>query len=257
MAFQKSFNDILTALLASYTNQDPGADISQGSPVYIKCAALAAAIWGLYNEGQYVDRQRFADTCDRETLEHYIAIAAMAVIPGEAEADLRARVLFDIQQPPAGGNKYDYVRWAKESSLLVANAWCVPQGQGPGTVDIIITAVASTGSEIPSAELLALVRAAIVALCPEGVQFLRVLAPEVLSEDVTIARVGAGYPVADANSDISAYMNSMAPGEALYIDQLKLLALGGDSGSAPVTAPAADVIPTAYQMVRPGVINVT
>jgi uncharacterized phage protein gp47/JayE len=257
MAFKKSFNNILTDLLTSYQNQMPDIDISKGSPVYIKSAALASALWGLYNEGEYVDLQRFADSCDRETLEHYIAIRGMSFIPAETDAALRARVLDDIRHPPAGGNKYDYIRWAKEASPLVKNAWCVPSGQGAGTIDVIVLAdAAATGSEIPTSDLLAAVRAYIVDICPADVRFLRVLAAELIVQAVTIARIGSDYVAASAIADITAYLAGMEPGISLYRDQLKLLALGGGPGSAPVTTPAADVIPTAYQMLRPGVIDV-
>ena len=258
MAFTDSYDVILNRILTDYQNQDPTADVSQGSLIFIKSAALASVVWGLDQDGAYVDAQRFADTCDEETLDHYIAVRRLPVVSGELLAAKRARVLDDIQHPPAGGNKYDYVRWAKEASAQVKNAWCVPCGQGPGTVDMIILADSvATGSEIPTSDLCALVRAYIVDICPNDVKFLRVLPPQVLTQDVTVARVAAAYPAAAATADVTAYLSGMEPGGELYVDQLKLLALGGASGGAPVTVPAADVIPTAYQMIRPGAINVT
>ncbi len=258
MAFTDTYDDILNRILTDYQNQDPTADVSQGSLIFIKSAALASVIWGIDQDGAYVDAQRFADTADSDTLDHYIAVRGLPVVANETLAAKTARVIFDIQQPPAGGNAYDYVRWALAASPLVVNAWCVPLGQGPGTIDLIILAdVVATGSEIPTSDLCALVRASIVNICPGDVKYLRVLAPLVVTQAVIINRVNAIYPAASAISDVTSSMAAMVPGATLYVDQLKMLALGGGAGSAPVTTPAADVPTTAYQMIRPGVINVT
>lgn len=257
MAFKDSFDEILHRILTAYRNQDPTVDTSKGSLVFMKAVALASSIWALNVDGAYVDAQRFADTCDEETLDHYIAVRGMQVVAGEKLAAKRARVKEDIRHPPAGGNKYDHVRWAKEASPLVQKAWCVSLGQGPGTVDVVILADAeATGSEIATDELCAIVRAYIVGIAPEY-KYLRVLPAEVVIQDVTISRVGSTYPAASAIVDIIADMNSSEAGATLYLDQLKFLALGGGPGTAPVTTPPADVPTTGYQIIRPGVINVT
>lgn len=256
MALNDSFETILNRILTDYRNQDNTIDTAKGSLPFINAAALASAIWGLNKDGLYVDAQRFADTCDEETLDHYITLR-LPVILSETLADKRARVLSDIRTPPAGGNQYDYRRWAKEASADVAEAWCVPLGQGPGTVDVVILAAVSTGSEIPLDALLATVRAYIVDICPSDVKYLRVLAPQVITENVTIVRQGSDYPASSAITDITNYLASFIPGQPLYRDQLKGNALGGGDGAAPVTLPAGDVTPTPYQMIRPGIINVT
>ena len=257
MAFTDSFETILNRLLTAYQNQDPAADISKGSLLFIRATALASIVWGLNKSGAYVDSQRSAISADEETLDHYIALR-LVPLPSETLASKRARVIDDIRHPPAGGNKYDYPKWAKAASPLVTAAWCVPMGQGPGTVDIIILAdVTETGSEIPTNELLAIVRDYIVDICPDQVQFLRVLAPEVLTENITIDRQLAEYPAASATIDVTNYLAGFIPGQPLYQDQLKNISLGGGDGKAPITTPADDVIPTAWQMIRPGVINVT
>lgn len=256
MAFEKSFDDILNGLLGDHVNQDPAADISKGSLIYMKCAAKASALWGLYKEVGYVERQLFPDDSDREHLEHHATVRGLPLIAGETDVELLARLLDHIRRPPAGGNKYDYARWAKEIAG-VSEAWPVFGGQGPGTVDLVIMSdVELTGSEIPSVELLAEVRAHLVDICPGDVKYLRVLAPEVLLQNVTITRVGAVYPAAFAESDIAAYLEAFLPGQALYVGQLTSLALGGDDGDATPVVPAASVIPTGYQMLRPGVISV-
>jgi uncharacterized phage protein gp47/JayE len=62
-----------------------------------------------------------------------VAIAGGA--DAESDDDLRARVLFRIQQPPMGGDADDYVRWALEVPG-VTRAWCSPLEMGIGTVTV-------------------------------------------------------------------------------------------------------------------------
>lgn len=53
----------------------------------------------------------------------------------ESDADLRARVLKRIQQPPMGGDKTDYEQWAL-AVVGVTRAWCAPNEMGIGTVTV-------------------------------------------------------------------------------------------------------------------------
>lgn len=57
------------------------------------------------------------------------AILSTAGMTGGADIEsissLRARLLFRVQYPPSGGNKWDYIRWARECAG-VTRAWCIP-----------------------------------------------------------------------------------------------------------------------------------
>lgn len=53
----------------------------------------------------------------------------------EDDESLRARLLDRIRQPPAGGAKHDYIRWALEVPG-VTRAWCLPLWMGEGTVGV-------------------------------------------------------------------------------------------------------------------------
>lgn len=53
----------------------------------------------------------------------------------ELDADLRARVLKRIQEPPMGGDKTDYEQWAL-AIVGVTRAWCAPNEMGIGTVTV-------------------------------------------------------------------------------------------------------------------------
>jgi uncharacterized phage protein gp47/JayE len=53
----------------------------------------------------------------------------------ETDDELRARVLFRIQEPPMGGDANDYVAWAL-AVPGVTRAWCYPNEMGIGTVTV-------------------------------------------------------------------------------------------------------------------------
>jgi uncharacterized phage protein gp47/JayE len=55
----------------------------------------------------------------------------------ESDDDLRARLLFRIQNPPRGGADHDYVQWAT-SRGGVTRAWTLPVIYGAGTVGVAI-----------------------------------------------------------------------------------------------------------------------
>ncbi|CAB5645813.1 baseplate J/gp47 family protein [Providencia hangzhouensis] len=66
--------------------------------------------------------------------------AVSQVINGGAELEtidsLRSRLLFRVQYPPSGGNRFDYERWALEVPG-VTRAWCIPRFRGRGTVGLM------------------------------------------------------------------------------------------------------------------------
>lgn len=327
MDFQKDFDELFNNLLIDYKNQLPEADISQGSLIYIKSACLASALWGLYKYQDYIAKQIFPDTADSENLDHHGWVRGLTRKPEESDADYLARLLDYIRRPPAGGNQYDYVKWALEITNVTA-AYCYPIAQGLGTVDVVITAdETATGSEVPSSHALAGTNTGVAAgalvdstatfvasgvrvgdiaenttlgteatviavdsdtqltvsddiftaigqnyslqsliyqvkeyiddVRPVAASIVRVLSPEVLTQDVTMTVEGNTLNTAQIASEITAYMTTLEPGQKLYISQLIAIAISFGADNVTVTAPAGDVTPSVYQMVRPGAINVT
>ena len=150
MSFEKDFDALFAAILRDWQNQFPEADLSRGSLIYMKSACLASALWGLYKYQDWIARQVFPDTADTDQLEHHAWVRGLSRTVGETDEELLARLLDYIRRPPAGGNQYDYIKWALTIDG-VERAWCFPLAQGLGTVDVVITADATaTGSEIPS-----------------------------------------------------------------------------------------------------------
>jgi len=250
-----AYDELLNAILTDYINQFPSADTSKGSLIYIKSAAIASAFWGIYQHQRWIADQIFPDTADTEALEHHCYIRGITRKSDETDAALLARLLDYIRRPPAGGNKYDYVKWALAVDNVAA-AWCIPLAQGPGSVDVLILANASaTGSEIPAQALLDTVRAYIADICPTSVNTLRILAPTVVTQNVTMTCPGVSSTT-ELQTAITSYMAALEPGQTLYLSQLIALAMSMGATDATITTPAANVTATAWQMVRPGVISV-
>ncbi len=254
--FEKSFDDILAGILTDFSNIFPGVDVSQGSLAYMKAAGYASALWGLYRYTEWVGRQAFPDTADTEALEHHAWVRGLTRTAGENDTELLARLLEYIRRPPAGGNKYDYEKWALEIDNVAA-ATCIPLAQGLGTVDVVVFADAeTTGSEIPDADLLAEVAAYIETVRPVTASVVRVLAPVIVLQAVTMTGVGSTL-AAEVVADIEAYLAGFIPGQALYLPKLTAIAINAGADNPVVTVPAATVTPAAGSVLRPGAINVS
>lgn len=396
--FQKDFDALFAAILTDWQNQFPEADVSKGSLIYMKSACLASALWGLYRYQDWIARQIFPDTADTAYLEHHGWVYDITRNAGETDAAYLARILDRIRRPPAGGNQYDYIKWAKEVDG-VAQAWCLPIAQGLGTVDVIILADEdTTGNEIPSSSarigqttsagtdklndtaatftvdhavaagdivenplrgtrttvvsvdsdtqitlnadiflyagepyiihcqtgtnttatedklidsagiftdttytvspgdivenvtdgtettvvtvdsatqltladdiftatgktyvirgLIAEVKKYIDPLRPVTASMVSIVAPTELSQAVTMAVTGSNLDKDAIADNIEAYLETMEPGQKLYVAKLVQIAMDAGADNATVSVPAADVTTTAYQMIRPGTITV-
>ena len=252
-----TFEQLLDGVLTDYRNQFSGQyDTSKGSLTFIKSACLASAVWGIYKHQEQIAAQIFPDTADEQNLEHHTWVRGLSRKVGESAGDYLDRLLSLLRQPPAGGNQHDFVRWAMEVAN-VKKAWALPLAQGPGSIDVVILADAAlTGSEIPTQTLLDAVKTYIDGLRPVRSNLFRVLAPEVLTQAVTMTGVGSAL-AASVQADISAYMAALSPGQVLYQAHLQALAINAGVENPVLALPGGTVTPTAYQMIRPGVINVS
>lgn len=145
MSFLKDFDTLLNELLTDWQNQFPAADTSHGSLIYIKSACLASALWGIYRYQEWISKQIFPDTADTANLDRHGWVYNLNRKPNESNSDYLERLLTLIRQPPAGGNKQDYINWVLALPYIKA-AYCFPLGQGLGTVDVLILCTEMTGT---------------------------------------------------------------------------------------------------------------
>lgn len=117
----------------------------------------------------------------------------------ETDAELLARLLDVIRRPPAGGNKYDYKRWALEVAGVSA-AYVYPLRRGLGTVDIVIT---SAGG-LPSQDVIDRAQAHIDDVRPVTAKNALVIAPTIVNFDVSVQVSLDGLTLADATTQIIA-----------------------------------------------------
>lgn len=140
----------------------------------------------------------------------------------ETDASLLERLLDIIRRPPAGGNRYDYRRWALECNG-VTGAYVYPLRRGLGTVDIAIT---SAGS-LPSESVRKATQAHIDDVRPVTAKDSLVLAPTQKTVDFDIIVTPDGILPDTAKQDVIATVkNAVAriePGQPLIKSQIEML----------------------------------
>ncbi|MBI5205097.1 MAG: baseplate J/gp47 family protein [Nitrospirae bacterium] len=361
---------------------------------------MASALWGIYKGIEWTGDQIFPDTADSGNLDHHGWVRGIERTYEETDEAYLARLLDWIRRPPAGGNKYDYIKWEMEIDNIAA-AYCFPLAQGLGTVDVVIVAnEANTGSEIPSSSarigkvttvsanklidgaadfaeashpvsvgdivrnpvsgiettvvsvdsasqltltddifkavsesyilhnhtgentafsagklvdanakfndatwtikkgdkvenitdgtettvvsvdsatqlaladdifeatakkykvisLIAEVKSSTENLRPVTASVVRILPPTILTQNIDIEVTGQNANKSQAAADIEAYLKTLIPGQTLYKTQLVNIAIDNGADDVTITTPANNVVPGAYEMIRPGVISVT
>ncbi|MBT9431349.1 baseplate J/gp47 family protein [Candidatus Sodalis endolongispinus] len=178
----------------------------------------------------------------------------------ESDAALLARLLEVIRRPPAGGNQYDYHRWAV-SLPGVTEAYVYPLRRGYGTVDVVIV----THNDLPSPETIKSVQSYIDEMRPVTAKDCLVLAPVVVKADITV-QVSLNNLTLDAarkqiTSALSDYFNRLAPGEVAVRTQLgALISEVVGVVDYQLLAPSANVVPVVnkqtVQWIRAGTITV-
>jgi uncharacterized phage protein gp47/JayE len=212
--------------------------IPSGGTITLQAQASAAGLAGNQGAGATLSL-----TAAPSGVDSAATIAAMSGGTGTESSDsLLSRLLSRLRQPPAGGNQADYERWALDVPGIT-QAWCYPTRRGTRTVDV---AVLSNG-EPPSAELLAIVQAAIddqrpvggdfLALCPQQVP-VDVTASLVLNNTVTLEEVTVQAQALEA-----AYFATLAPGDTAYRSRIFSLLSDIDGViDVTLTSPAANTI---------------
>lgn len=153
------------------------ADI--GGQVTVTVDAAVAGAGGNRTAGQQLLLMQPIDGV--QTVATVVALGGGADL--EAAADWRARILFAQRNPPAGGNKADYERWALEVPG-VTRAWAYPLEMGLGTIVVRFVRDNDT-SLIPDANAVAAVQAHIETKKPDPA-VLAVVAPIAVPVDYTI-----------------------------------------------------------------------
>ncbi|MGC6061359.1 baseplate J/gp47 family protein [Enterobacter kobei] len=179
----------------------------------------------------------------------------------ETDASLLERYLEILRRPPAGGNKYDYKRWALEVDG-VTSAYVEPLRRGLGTVDVAIT----SNNDLPPQSLIDAVLAHIEDVRPVTAKDTMVLAPTKKAVDFVIqVKTGSGLTVEQVKpsviSVVTDFINRLEPGQSLIISQLETqISLISGVTDRKIISPAdnvpAIIDPLTWEWLRPGNINV-
>jgi uncharacterized phage protein gp47/JayE len=137
----------------------------------------------------------------------------------ETDAQLRARILQRIQNPPMGGSQADYVAWAL-AVPGVTRAWAAPeQGTGTITVRFLMDDLRASDDGWPTPADVQTVADYIDSKRPVTVKDCYVLAPIKQFIDITIANLVPD--TAEVQAEIEASLQGMlfqmaAPGQTIY-----------------------------------------
>ncbi|SFH12995.1 baseplate J/gp47 family protein [Pseudomonas sp. NFACC45] len=177
----------------------------------------------------------------------------------EKPGSLLARLLEIIQNPPAGGAVYDYVRWAKEVDG-VTDVLPLPKRRGAGTVDLVITA----SGGLPSAQVVDNCREHILSQC-SVIADVWVYVPTIRVVDSTaLVELAPGYLLADvqitAQKAYEALLGALRPLDVLKRSQIEaminnLAGVVDRSVSTPIGNVNASDDPVLVGWIRPGTIT--
>ncbi|HBE9179129.1 TPA: baseplate J/gp47 family protein [Serratia fonticola] len=161
----------------------------------------------------------------------------------ESDSELLARLLEVIRRPPAGGNKYDYKRWALEVAG-VSSAYVYPLRRGLGTVDVLIT----SADGLPSAEVIERTWAYIEELRPVTAKDFIVLSPSIKTFNIDIKVSLNGLTVEDATEQIKTtlenFVNRLEPGATFVRSQAGTqISLIAGIVDCEITIPYTNVVP--------------
>lgn len=161
----------------------------------------------------------------------------------ESDAELLARLLEIIRRPPAGGNKYDYKRWALEVSGVSA-AYVYPLRRGLGTVDVVVT---SAGG-LPSQDVINRTQAHIDDVRPVTAKNTMVIIPAIQTFNVLVRVSLDGITLADARTAIKVALQDddlrREPGVAFIRSQAgTLISLIPGITDYNIVTPAANISP--------------
>ncbi|MBQ3716344.1 MAG: hypothetical protein II892_12345 [Fibrobacter sp.] len=108
-------DQILQRMIVDAKNYNPTIKISQGTENYIRFAAAASAIWGLYKQMDWTLDQIFPTTMNQESLEQWANDRGLDYSNLTA-SELLTLILSYLRNPKSGGKPSDYERWALEAS---------------------------------------------------------------------------------------------------------------------------------------------
>ena len=108
-------DQILQRMIVDAKNYNPTIKISQGTENYIRFAAAASAIWGLYKQMDWTLDQIFPTTMNQESLEQWANDRGLDYSNLTA-SELLTLILSYLRNPKSGGKPADYERWALEAS---------------------------------------------------------------------------------------------------------------------------------------------
>jgi len=275
LEYKKDFDQILSDILNDYSNLDSNPDVSQGSMPFIMGSVLASMIWGLYRYNDYNAKQMFVDTSDSENLRKHGAILDIPYLESDTDSTYLDKILSFLRQPSAGGNQLDFENWALDQEncfytneeILYYNKYAhvVSNAFGSGTVGIYTVPSDETIIDVTTPvnieeELRSVSQIYINLVRPLGMLAASVVSAKPLLQSVTMivyATTGGTVDTVAISDAIEEELNSMTPGEDLYMSTLICIALSYGAKNAVLTAPTTDISVIDSRFIRSDTITIS
>lgn len=273
MNITREYDDLYNELLTAHYNKSGN---NAGLLLQIFYSAVAVVAFGVCRFGNWIGQQILPDTAGTAWLEKHAKIRGLTRMENETDAELLGRINDDIQYPSAGGNQYDWPRWAKEVSYVhdegeatewtetVRDAIAHEKARGPGTVNIAITSDRTEVGyeEIATSELIAAVVAYFETVRPLGIWDVEVYGTTRQTTVVTMDITASDYDAVaeEVETQLIAYMKSLLPGATLSLAMITATAIDAGAEDVSIVAPSANVDPdygpTSYERIWPGTITI-
>jgi hypothetical protein len=246
MAVIDSFDEMLAQTLADIKAQDPSADISPATLLFIKTAAYTSADWAVASYLKQVARKPFPDLCLLDDLKHWATIKGVKSIDSYIDADgnfsrLVSEVLSRMQDPQSGGNAKDWPRWAKDCIFdhgdwieHITWAKAYENKRYVGSVDIVIESdTPATVSEeiVPTNDLFAVVLAYLDSQRSIGIASDFRVNTAAKKHQGILLQVSSGAvettlaTLSQVQQAVIDYMKALPPGDTLYPAQIEAIAI--------------------------------
>lgn len=177
----------------------------------------------------------------------------------ESMARFKARFAERKARPPAGGNDHDYIAWAKQAHPDITRVWVIRNGNGPGTVRVLVMCD-GLANPVPTAPILDAVFDYIDRpdVRPAGLKGFTVEAPALLSQAIAFTSLSPNTPAVQAAVQAElddVFAREADLGETMYLHRIRE-AISSATGLVDYAIDlASNIVPTATQLPALGAVT--
>ena len=268
LSFLRTHDSLVYEILTDYVNlPDPPPDTSRGSTPYVFANVLGSQSYGLYAQLNFIANQIGPNpSTSGEYLDRYGEVYNLPRNVDESNGDYYKRIINRLQNPPSGGNKNDYEKWALDQTkvftvdagttyyngiVTVADATPIPGKVTVYTIPNDESIIDQAGPPNNEENLRLATLTYIESVRPLGILTTDVLSSKPLDQPIAVDIIpGPDWDRVNAENEIIAYGAQLAPQEPLYRSSITCICVDNGALSADVITPVSDAFPAGAQHFR-------